>query len=309
MKIVFMGTPEFAVASLKKILQSGQQIAAVVTIPDKPKGRGQTLQPSAVKIEALKHNIPVLQPANLQDNDFIARLKLLDAQLFVVVAFRILPKDVFTIPPMGTVNVHASLLPKYRGAAPINWAIINGESETGVTTMLIDEKVDTGGILLQRSVSITPEMNAGQLHDLLAVEGAELLLETLHKLQNNAVFPESQSDASATKAPKITKEICHLNFNKNALQIHNFIRGLSPYPASFCIIDNKILKIFKANYIQDLNLPSQPGTISHINEDYFQVACASGAINVFEVQLEGKRRMSVSDFLNGYPLKTGIMLS
>lgn len=303
-----MGTPDFAVASLNKLIAAGHEVAAVVTVPDKPKGRGQVLQPSAVKKAALTHGIPVLQPGKLKDDAFINDLRILDAELFVVVAFRILPREVFTIPLRGTLNVHASLLPKYRGAAPINWAIINGEKETGVTTMIIDEKVDTGGTLLQRSVPIFTETTAGELHDVLAKTGAELLIETVSKLQKNEITPLEQHHQLATRAPKITKEICRLNFNQSAEKVHNNIRGLSPYPASLCLLDDNVLKIYKASVTENRDNHDSPGKILNVKKHSFFVACNPGILEITEIQLQGKRRMSVADFLNGFSLLPGAIL-
>ncbi len=309
MKIVFMGTPDFAVASLQKLLEAGHDILAVVTVPDKPKGRGRVLQYSAVKKKALADNIPVLQPDKLKDEKFIHDLRQLDADLFVVVAFRILPKVVFTIPPLGTLNVHASLLPKYRGAAPINWAIINGEKESGVTTMIIDEKVDTGGILLQKPVSIAEDMTAGELHDILAGEGSELLIKSINGLVKKQITLKEQSHELATRAPKITKEICHINFSQPVEVVYNHIRGLSPYPAAYCYLDNQILKFFKAKISNKEIINESPGTILHISKNNFTIACNPGIIEIFEVQQQGKRRLRVADFLNGHKLRRGEILN
>ena len=308
MRIVFMGTPEFAAQSLHALMYSKHKVLAVVTATDKPKGRGQKVLPSPVKVLAAEHGLPVLQPLSLKDERFIRDLKSYNADIFVVVAFRILPVQVFTIPPWGTLNIHASLLPRYRGAAPINWAIINGERETGVTSMLIDEKVDTGNILLQEKTEITPEMTAGELHDKLAVLGAELLLRTLDGLEKKQIQPIMQDNSLASKAPKITRELCHLNFNKPVEQVYNLIRGLSPYPAAFCYHQGKQLKLFRSNPVIEPH-SAKPGEISGIGKDYFDIACIDGRIRVTDVQLQGKRRMSVADFLNGYTIHVGDILS
>ena len=308
MRIVFMGTPEFAAQSLHALLYSTHKLLAVVTATDKPRGRGQKVLPSPVKVLAAEHSLPVLQPLSLKDERFIHELKSYNADIFVVVAFRILPVQVFTIPPQGTLNIHASLLPRYRGAAPINWAIINGEKETGVTSILIDEKVDTGNILLQEKTEITPEMTAGELHDKLAVLGAELLLRTLDGLEKKQIQPIMQDNSLASKAPKITRELCHLNFNKPVEQVYNLIRGLSPYPAAFCYHQGKQLKLFRSNPVIEPH-SAKPGEISGIGKDYFDIACIDGRIRVTDVQLQGKRRMSVADFLNGYTIHVGDILS
>ncbi len=308
MNIVFMGTPDFARVSLQKLLESRHQVLAVVTVPDKPKGRGLKRQPSVVKQFAQQNGLPLLQPLNLKDPQFIEQLKRFKADVFVVVAFKILPPEVFNLPPKGTINLHASLLPRYRGAAPINWAIINGEQETGVTTILINERVDEGNILLQKAVPISPEMTAGQLHDVLADIGANLLIETLNQLEQNGIKPKKQDEHLASKAPKITKAMCHLNFNQSAQQVHNWIRGLSPYPAAYCYWQGKLLKIFRSRIVANVNEKVKPGTIVKVFKNGFTVKCAEGAVDIFEVQIQGKKRMAVEVFLNGYPLKEGQLL-
>lgn len=305
MKIVFMGTPPFAAVSLQKILASEHSVLAVVTVQDKPQGRGRKVKPSEVKKVAVHNKIEILQPERLKDSIFIKELRGFNADLFVVVAFKILPREVFTIPPKGTLNVHASLLPKYRGAAPINWAIIKGEKETGVTTMLIDEKVDTGGILLQDRQQISPDMTAGELHDLLAEKGSRLLIRTLDLLDKGRIKPKEQENRLASKAPKITKELCHIDFNKPAVDVFNLIRGLDPYPAAFTFHKGHLLKIFKSSYIPIRPKKAEPGTIIETGKDSFTVACNPGSIKIFEVQLEGKRRMAVHSFFNGYRLLKG----
>ncbi len=306
MSLVFMGTPEFARVSLQKIIESGRhRVVAVVTVPDKPQGRGLKLKPSPVKELAVQYDLPLLQPDSLKDENFVQALKAFSADVFVVVAFKILPPQVFNIPPKGTVNLHASLLPAYRGAAPINWAIINGEKETGVTTIFINERVDQGNILLQRKVGIDENMTAGELHDLLADVGADVLLETLDALQNDTLVPRKQDERLATKAPKLTREICHLNFNQPAEKVHNWIRGLSPYPAGYAYWQNKQLKIFRSRAVALQVRSDAPGTIVKVGRNFFTVACASGAVDVLEVQLQGKKRMDVAAFLNGNELRPG----
>ena len=309
MRLIFMGTPDFARVSLKKLLESKHEVLAVVTVPDKPKGRGLKLQPSPVKEFAVANQLPVFQPESLKDPEFIQTLKNFNADAFVVVAFRILPREVFTIPPKGTINLHASLLPKYRGAAPINWAIINGETETGVTTIFINERVDQGNILLQERVPIGPDMTAGELHDVLADVGADLLVKTLDQLESEGIKPKKQDPSLVSKAPKITKEICHLNFNQSAQQVHNWIRGLSPYPAAFAYWNGKLLKLFRSRPVAAGDSNAEPGTIVMVMKNAFSVQCASGIIDIFEVQLQGKKKMSVEAFLNGQSLKKGDQLT
>ncbi len=304
MNVVFMGTPAFAVESLKALIHSSHKVQAVVTVPDKPQGRGQTVRPSPVKVAAQESRIPVLQPVSLKEPRFVEKLSTFEADVFVVVAFRILPVEVFTIPPKGTVNIHASLLPRYRGAAPINWAIINGETETGVTSILIEEKVDTGHILLQKKTKILPDMNAGELHDILATLGADLLIQTLDRMERNSIQPKPQDNHTASKAPKITKELCHISFDQPSTKVHNLIRGLSPYPAAFSYLHGQQLKLLKSQ-IAPVNYPQPAGTICAMGKGYFDVACTDGAIRLLEVQPQGKKRMKVRDFLNGYSIDIG----
>ena len=303
-----MGTPDFAVVSLKKLIEKKHHISAVVTVPDKPKGRGLKVIASPVKQLALQHNIDILQPVTLKDRDFIQQLSKIEADVYIVVAFRVLPQEVFNIPKLGTINLHASLLPKYRGAAPINWAIINGETETGVTTILIDENVDTGNMLLQKKIQITKNMTAGELHDILAEVGADMLIKTLDKLSAGTLKIEKQDNSHATKAPKIDKDLCHVNFNQSATDVYNLIRGLNPYPAAYVYHNNKQIKIYSC-MVDSLNPKDVlPGTVIGKSKSDFRVACAEGAISVNEVQLQGKRRMGVKDFFNGYNIEKGDQL-
>jgi len=308
MKIVFMGTPEFAAASLKKLLKSRHQVLVVVTVPDKAQGRGQKIHTSAVKKYALSEGLEVLQPESLKDDVFISRLKSCGADAFVVTAYRILPREVFTIPHAGTINVHASLLPKYRGAAPINRALMNGETVTGVTTMKIDARVDTGQILLQEEQKITADMNAGELHDLLAEKGADLLIKTLDLLEVNKIEARMQDDSQATKAPKINRDTQRIEFAQPADQVHNHIRGLSPYPAAICFLEDKQLKIYRSKIIDREERIEPAGTIINISVDCFDVCCNPGLLRIIEVQIQGKKRLAVKDFLNGYNLKEGVIL-
>ena len=302
MKIVFFGTPDFAVASLEAINQSNHEIVGVVTSVDKPAGRGKKLQSSSVKKYAEEHNLLLLQPENLKDESFISSLSQLEADLFVVVAFRMMPKIVWSMPKMGTFNLHASLLPQYRGAAPINWAIINGESYTGVTTFLIDDKIDTGNILMYEKTEINPIDNAGSLHDKLMLLGKDLVLKTIDNLQNNSLEPTKQiTDGIELKlAPKLTKANTKIDWNESGNVIINKIKGLSPYPSSWCKIQfaEKTLnfKLFDAS-LSDLKIPAGHMIIKGKN---CYVGTDSNAIKLLEVQVEGKKRTSSIDFINGH---------
>jgi len=302
LRIIFMGTPEFAVGSLRKLLEAGYNVVSVVTSPDKPAGRGLALQESAVKVFAKSKGLLVLQPEKLKDPSFIQQIKELHPDIQVVVAFRMLPEVVWNMPPLGTVNVHASLLPLYRGAAPINWAIINGEKITGVTTFKLKHEIDTGDILLSSKVTIEENENAGTLHDKLKEEGAMLLLETLSQLAAGILKeqPQFSSDNNSLKhAPKIFTDTCKIDWNHSADEIYNLIRGLSPYPAAFTTLDNKKLKIFSAKKIKS-DSHAEPGSIETDNKSYLRFAARDGSIDLLDLQLEGKKRMNVIDFLRGY---------
>lgn len=292
-----MGTPEFAVPSLRILLENKYDVSLVVTIPDKKKGRGQFLTYSNVKAFALEKNLPVLQPDKLNEENFIGSIKSIKPDLIIVVAFRILPKELFTIPKLGTINLHASLLPKYRGAAPINWALINGEKETGVTTFFLKEKVDTGNIILQKNIYIEDEYDAGALHNKLSVLGAEAVLETVKLIESGSVHPAEQDNSLATPAPKIFKEDCLISWNQSAIKIHNFVRGLSPYPAAFTNLENKIIKIYKTK-VTDLSGEGHCGEIIIQNKKCF-VSSKDKLLEIVELQTEGKKRMSALDFING----------
>lgn len=297
-----MGTPEFAVTSLNALVNAGCTIVAVITAPDKPAGRGMALQQSAVKQYALSKGLNILQPEKLKNPGFITELKKLNADLQIVVAFRMLPEVVWGMPPMGTINLHGSLLPQYRGAAPINWAIINGEKETGVTTFLLQQQIDTGNILMQERFPITESDNAGTLHDKMKEIGAAVLLQTVQEMANGTLQskPQNIADEQQLKhAPKIFTETCKIDFNKPVEEVFNLIRGLSPYPAAFTLFNNKKLKIYSA----DKNLtPPQiaPGHWQTDKKNYLQFACSNGYINVLELQLEGKKKMKIEEFLRGY---------
>jgi methionyl-tRNA formyltransferase len=300
-KIVFMGTPDFAVGSLAKIMEAGIEVAAVVTAPDRPAGRGQKLQASAVKKYAVVHNIPVLQPEKLKADDFIAALKKINADLFVVVAFRMLPEVVWQMPRLGTINLHGSLLPKYRGAAPINWAVINGDTETGVTTFFIEKEIDTGQIIDSAKTPINKDDTAGTVHDRLMSIGAALLTETIQKIFNGTATKKPQPQSQVTHAPKIFKPDCKIDWTKDALSIFNTIRGLSPYPTAYTVIKNeeevKTLKIFKVDY--QVNQSNQSGKIK-IENDLVWIGCSNGWIIIHELQLEGKKRMHSTAFIKGF---------
>ncbi|MCT1533039.1 methionyl-tRNA formyltransferase [Sphingobacterium daejeonense] len=305
MRIIFMGTPDFAVASLKALIEAGEEVVAVVTGPDKPAGRGQKLHESAVKKFAVSQNIPVLQPVKLRDPEFLAELKSFNADLQVVVAFRMLPELVWNMPEKGTINVHASLLPNYRGAAPINHAIINGEKKSGVTTFLLQHEIDTGNILFSTEVEILDNDNAGDLHDKLMLAGAELLIRTVNAIKKNDIHPipqDSIDTESLKHAPKIFKEDCLINWENDTVNIYNLIRGLSPYPTAFTHIDGKVLKIYESEIIIEKH-DLKPGTYISDGKNELKFATKDGFLKLLEIQIEGKKRMSVSDFLRGYRLE------
>ncbi|MGE5497057.1 MAG: methionyl-tRNA formyltransferase [Syntrophothermus sp.] len=298
MKIVFMGTPEFAIPSLRILRENKHEILAVVTTPDKERGRGQKVTYTPVKTFALENNIPVLQPVSLKEPEFISALKDLNADLYVVVAFRILPKEVFTIPPKGAFNLHGSLLPKYRGAAPIQWALINGDTETGVTTFFLQDKVDTGNIIISASLTVEPDDDFGSLHDKMSLLGASVLLKTVELIENGNVQVQPQNDSLASPAPKITREICQINWSMPADKIHNLIRGLSPYPAAFFINKGKIIKVYKSALCSE-NLSA--GEIYQTRTRII-IGCGSGTIEILKLQPEGRKRMTAAEFLRGYSL-------
>lgn len=304
-RIVFMGTPDFAVAILDKLVKENYTIAGVITAPDKPAGRGRKLQESAVKIYAKNNGLKLLQPTNLKDSDFLENLKSLDAQLQIVVAFRMLPKVVWDMPSMGTFNLHASLLPQYRGAAPINWAIMNGEQETGVTTFFIDDKIDTGEILLQRRTGISENDTAGSLHDKLMHLGADLVLETVDKIANKEIEPYKQpEDQPLKEAFKLHKETCEIDWTQGIDAIHNHIRGLSPYPTAWTTLYNGedllFLKIYAAEKEKEEH-QLKLGTILATKKE-LKVAVKGGYLNLLEIQLPGKRKMYTKEVINGLKL-------
>lgn len=295
-----MGTPEFAVASLDALVRSGANIVAVITAPDKPAGRGMKLTESAVKKYAVEHGLKVLQPEKLKDPAFIESLKALNADLQIVVAFRMLPETVWNMPPLGTINVHGSLLPQYRGAAPINWAVINGEKETGVTTFKLKHEIDTGDILLQESFPIGENETAGDVHDKMKEVGAQLLVKTVKGIADGSIKEVPQSAATALKhAPKIFTGTCRIDWNKPVDEIYNLIRGLAPYPSAFTYLNDKVLKLFKAKK-ENSNISLNPGELQTDGKTFLRFACTDGYIYAEEVQLEGKKKMNIEDFLRGF---------
>lgn len=291
-----MGTPVFAVASLEILHKNGYEICAVVTVPDKKKGRGLHLSFSDVKKYALENNLYLLQPESLNDTSFEKEIISIRPDLIVVVAFRILPKRIFTIPKFGSINLHASLLPKYRGAAPINRAIMNGEKETGVTTFFLKEKVDTGNIILQKKINIDDSDDAGSMHDKLSLLGAEAVLETVKLIGNDEVDLKIQDEKLTTSAPKIFKEDCNINWNTTAAEVNNFIRGLSPYPCAFTCLNGKTIKIYKALIPSEV-FSTAPGKII-ILEKKLYAGTNDNVIEILELQLEGKKKISASEFIN-----------
>ena len=300
MKIIFMGTPDFSIPSLSSIYKSNHELAAIVTTPDKERGRGRKITFTPVKQFAVEHSIPIFQPEKLKSNpQFIEQMKALQPDLFVVVAFRILPKEVFDIPKYGSFNLHGSFLPKYRGAAPIQWALINGETETGLTTFKLAEKVDTGNIYLQEKVEISPEDNFETLHDKMSLLGADLVLKTVDLIKSGKYELKQQDDSLASPAPKITKEICSIDWKKSATEIHNLVRGLSPHPAAFFVYNDKVLKVYKTEIVKRNDL--KPFQIYQTKTELV-IGSGRNALKILEIQQEGKRRMGTEEFLRGFRL-------
>jgi len=301
-RIIFMGTPAFAVASLSALLKAKMNVVAVVTAPDKPGGRGMQLQESAVKQFAIENNIPVLQPEKLKSPEFFEAIKTLQPDLQVVVAFRMLPEIIWSFPPMGTLNVHGSLLPQYRGAAPINWALINGEKETGVTTFQLQHAIDTGAILLQDKIAIPENMTAGELHDTMMEVGAQLLIKTVDGLVNKTIeaIQQINHDAANLKhAPKIFTKDCEINWQNKVQDIHNLVRGLAPFPGAITKIDNKTVKLF-STYVINENPSETIGSFITDGKTYAKIACSNGYLGLNDIQWEGKKRMPIINFLRGY---------
>jgi methionyl-tRNA formyltransferase len=316
LRIIFMGTPDFAVPSLSILLQAGYNIAAVITAPDKAAGRGLQPSESAVKKYATAKNLKILQPLNLKDPLFVEDLRSLQADLQVVVAFRMLPEVVWNMPPLGTINLHASLLPQYRGAAPINWAIINGETETGVTTFKLKHEIDTGNILLQEKISVGEDETAGELHNRMKETGAALLLKTVKEISENPIIEIAQENIQSihntqhfgnthhlNNAPKIFTETCRIDWNKQVHQVYNLIRGLSPHPGAFTILKGKTLKIYKAKK-EMAAVINIVGEFETDNKSFLKFACSNGYISIIELQLEGKKKMTVEEFLRGRKLSS-----
>ena len=301
LRIVFMGTPEFAVASLDALVKVGCNIVGIITAPDKQAGRGLQLQQSAVKKYAVEKNLHILQPEKLKDPAFIEALKELKADVQTVVAFRMLPEIVWNMPPLGTINVHGSLLPQYRGAAPINWAVINGEKFTGVTTFKLQQEIDTGNILLSEKIAIEEDDNAGTVHDKLKELGAALLVKTILLLADDKLveIPQQKSAKEIKHAPKLFTETGNIDWNKNVEEIYNLIRGLSPHPAAYTKLHNKTLKIFAGEKLLD-KPDISPGTFKTDEKNFLLFAGANGYINVTTIQLEGKKKMEIKEFLRGY---------
>lgn len=312
LRIVFMGTPEFAVASLDALIKAGYNIAGVVTAPDKPAGRGMKMTESAVKKYAVEHNLKTLQPEKLKNPEFLEELKSLHADLQIVVAFRMLPESVWNMPRMGSVNLHGSLLPQYRGAAPINWAVINGEKETGVTTFKLKHEIDTGDILLQESFPIGENETAGEVHDRMKEIGAQVLVKTVKGLADGTLKETPQKNVlnmsdgdvqtQLKHAPKIFTETCKIDFTKSTEEVHNLIRGLSPFPGAFSELNGKMLKIYRSEK-EITQVTITPGFHETDGKAFLKFACADGYIHAKELQLEGKKKMTVEDFLRGYHFK------
>ncbi len=300
MRIVFMGTPEFAIPSLKKLLENGYEVVAVITAPDRPAGRGRKLRPSPVKVYAESADLHVMQPEKLKDPEFLAELRALKPDLAVVVAFRMLPELVWSIPKRGTFNLHAALLPNYRGAAPLNWVIINGDIETGATTFFIDNMIDTGPMLLQRKLSIPDDWTVGDLHDDMMEMGGELVLDTVKAIESNTIAPKPQDqNALRHQAPKIFKEDCQIDWNKPVRDVYNFIRGLSPYPTAWTTLEGKMLKVLNTRRTNKSNTPL-PGKAVISKGNKLFISCMDGWLEITELQLEGKKRMKTEEFLRGY---------
>jgi len=296
MRIIFFGTPDFAIPSLQTILNMHHEVAAVVTAPDKPRGRGKHVSASPIKEFAVQNALLVLQPENLKDDNFINRLREFNADLFVVVAFRILPEEIFSMPKYGSFNLHGSLLPKFRGAAPIQWALINGEKKTGVTTFALAEKVDTGSIYLRKEITIEDTDDFGSLHDKMSSLGSKAVAETIDMIDTQNIKLLQQDNALATPAPKITKELCEIHWEKDAVDIHNLVRGLSPFPAAFFKYHQKIFKVYKTKIVErNLNA----GEIYQSRNELI-VGCKTNALSILEIQQEGKKRLPIKEFLRGF---------
>lgn len=309
MRIVFMGTPEIAVPSLERLTSDGHDLCAVVTQPDRPKGRGKKLAFSPVKEAAMRHELEILQPEKASQPDFLDRLRELNPDLIVVIAFgQILRKEVLDLPKYGCVNVHVSLLPKYRGAAPINWAIINGEEKTGVTTMFMDEGLDTGDIIKTREFSLDDEINAGQLHDIMMEEGADVLSQTVKAIEDGTAERIRQNDDESTYAPMMDRNLGHIDFKKSAVSIHNLVRGTVPWPGAWCESPYGKIKIWKTRIGQG-QTDREPGTIVSVGKQGIEVACGMGMLLIEEIQMPNKKRMHVSEYIKGNTIEIGKVLT
>lgn len=303
LRIIYMGTPEFAVPSLEILVENGWNVVGVITAPDKPKGRGLNLLPSPVKEAALKHGLKILQPTNLKSPEFQEELRELKADLQIVVAFRMLPDSVWNMPPLGTFNLHASLLPDYRGAAPINWAIINGEKETGVTTFFLKHEIDTGSIIFQEKIKILEEDELGTVYEKLMTLGSQLVLKTVEAISADQVQPSVQDESKAVHhAPKLFKETCQVDWNETAVKIHNLVRGLSPYPAAWTTWEGKTCKLFKTAVKPGRIAQKSAGEYETDGKTYLRFQTGEGILEVLELQLEGKKRMKIDELLRGYKL-------
>jgi methionyl-tRNA formyltransferase len=303
LRIIFMGTPDFAIPSLRILIESGYHIVAVITAQDKPRGRGRKLTPPPVKSFAQEHNIPVLQPPNLKDSVFVDELKSFKANLQVVVAFRMLPEVVWSMPEYGTFNLHASLLPNYRGAAPINWVLINGETRTGLTTFFIKHEIDTGNIIFLEEVDISYHDDAGSLHDKLMIRGADLVLKTVRAIEEDSCKVKVQEDKpELKKAPKIFREMCEIDWNQDSTQVYNFVRGLSPFPGAWVVLNNKMYKIFRVQVLSEDDQVNAPGVFETDSKSFLNIQCSKGIVTITELQPEGKRKMKIEDFFRGNQL-------
>ena len=305
MRIIFMGTPDFSVGTLEALVEAGHEVCLVVTQPDKPKGRGKEMQYTPVKEAALKHGIEVYQPRRIREAECVEKLRQYNADIMVVIAFgQIIPKEILEMVPYGCVNVHASLLPKYRGAAPIQWSIIDGEAVTGVTTMQMDEGLDTGDMLLKTEVPITAEETGESLHDKLAKAGAALCVETLAKLQEGSIVPKKQGESPTAYAKMLDKKLGNIDWTKSAVEIERLVRGLNSWPSAYTYWNKKVVKIWKAS-VTDENSNEQAGTVVKVEKDGFYVQTGNGLLKVLELQIPGKKRMDAGAFLRGYTIEPG----
>lgn len=308
MKIIFMGTPDFSVGTLEALIEAGHEVVLAVTQPDKPRGRGKEVQFPPVKEVALRHNIPVYQPKRVREPECIEELKKYNADVMVVIAFgQILPKEILEMTPYGCINVHASLLPKYRGAAPIQWAVINGEKISGVTTMQMDEGLDTGDMIRKTEIVLDEKETGGSLHDKLADAGAKLCVETLKALEDGTAVFEKQGESPTAYARMLDKKLGAIDWTRPAVEIERLIRGLNPWPSAYTNWDGKVMKIWEAD-VEDSAYAAQPGTVCEVGKDFFTVQTGDGALSVKELQIPGKKRMDAGAFLRGYQITEGIIL-